>query len=242
MADEAYLYPYSYSDAVRRNELELWQQSLDANISCRKAIETAIQQGHDGSGLPSGCAAGIIGEYGYKRVQFVLANTMRYRGRAEDVSPENASLASGIYVPEDSMAALSAANPLPALEAFVTQYRNAYQLLGLFDHTHCEADTSELDFTGKVLVLSTKILKERCWRQEDQLWYAHDGFGCQPHARGRSIRSECLGDGEMARWNRHDFVGVLKDEHLPEWARERLDQITAPAQKQTPELGGMNMT
>ena len=69
------------------------------------------------------------------------------------------------------------------------------------------------------------VLKESYWNTRAQLWYAHDGFGCSPHAIGRSIRCTCLGDGEMTRWNRADFIGVLKDEFLPGWAAEKLTEL-----------------
>ena len=120
-------------------------------------------------------------------------------------------------------------------------YRKAYQDLGLFGPEHCTGDRSEQDFTGKVLVLSPDTLKESCWRQEDQLWYAHDGFGCSPHAIGRSIRCTCLGDGEMTRWNRSDFVGVLKEEYLPDWALEKLNALRGQEQTDAPAMGGMTM-
>ena len=93
--------------------------------------------------------------------------------------------------------------------------------------------------TGKVLVLSPDTLKESCWSQENQLWYAHDGFGCSPHAIGRSVRCTCLSDGEMTRWNRNEFIGVLDDKFLPEWAKPKLAELNA--QEQTEALGGMNM-
>ena len=76
-----------------------------------------------------------------------------------------------------------------------------------------------------MLVLSSNTLREEYWQPKYQLWYAHDGFGCRPNAIGRSIRSTCLADGEQTRWNRSDFVGVLKEEHLPDWARERLEVL-----------------
>lgn len=60
----------------------------------------------------------------------------------------------------------------------------------------------------------------------DRLAYAHDGFGCSPHAIGRSIRCTCLGDGEHTRWNRSDFIGVLQENLLPEWAKEKLNELT----------------
>lgn len=97
------------------------------------------------------------------------------------------------------------------LDGFVDLYRKAYQELGLFGPEHCVGDRAEQDYIGKVLVLSPDTLKESCWSQENQLWYAHDGFGCSPHAIGRSVRCTCLSDGEMTRWNRDEFVGVLDE-------------------------------
>ena len=87
-------------------------------------------------------------------------------------------------------------------------------------------------------MLSPDTLKESYWSQENQLWLAHDGFGCRPKAIGRSIRCTCLGDGEMTRWNRTDFTGVLKEKFLPDWAKEKL----ADVQGQNPGMGGINMT
>ena len=88
-------------------------------------------------------------------------------------------------------------------------------------------------------MLSPDTLRESCWSQENQLWYAHDGFGCHPH--GRSIRCTCLGDGEHTRWNRTDFIGVLKDEFLPEWAKEKLEQLAAQMQQKNPGMGDMSL-
>lgn len=88
-----------------------------------------------------------------------------------------------------------------------------------------------------MLVLSPNTLKESCWSQENQLWYAHDGFGCSPHAIGRSVRCTCLSDGEMTRWNRDEFVGVLDEKLLPDWAKESLSQFQ---QEEAAESPGMN--
>ena len=90
-----------------------------------------------------------------------------------------------------------------------------------------------------VLVVSPDTLRESCWTQENQLWYAHDGFGCSPHAIGRSIRCTCLGDGEHTRWNRSDFIGVLQENLLPEWAEEKLNELTG--QNVDHSMEGMKM-
>ena len=50
----------------------------------------------------------------------------------------------------------------------------------------------------------------------------------------------CLGDGEMTRWNRHEFIGVLDEKYLPDWAREKLMELTAP-QQEAPTTGEMKL-
>ena len=91
-----------------------------------------------------------------------------------------------------------------------------------------------------MLVLSPDTLKESCWSQADQLWYARSGFGCEPHSSGRAVFATCLSDGETARWNREDFIGVLNEKHLPDWAREKLMELTAPRQEE-PAAGEMKL-
>ena len=83
----------------------------------------------------------------------------------------------------------------------------------------------------KEVILILKLLSERLFFSV-HIRYAHDGFGCRPHAIGRSVRCTCLGDGETTRWNRHEFIGVLDEKYLPDWAREKLMELTAPRQEE----------
>ena len=46
---------------------------------------------------------------------------------------------------------------------------------------------------------------------------------------------------ETARWNREDFIGVLDDKFLPEWAKPKLAELNAQEQTNAPTMGGMNM-
>ena len=239
--NETYLYPYSAKEARERNELSLWRESHRANIACRDAIEDTIRRSFDGMHLNEDCLAPVLTAYGYKRTAWVLANTLnelKWDGR---FSPANKQWAERRYIPQDERhnAAITVRSHPAVLDGFVSLYRKAVQALNLFGAEHCVGDRAEQDFTGKVLVLSPDTLKESCWRQENQLWYAHDGFGCSPHAIGRSVRCTCLSDGEMTRWNRSEFIGVLDDKFLPEWAKPKLAELNA--QEQTEALGGMNM-
>ena len=242
-SDTAALYPYSQAEARRLGESALWDASFHANVSCAREIENAIRVYGDGNGVLKPEASRLILErWGFKRTNFVLSNTIERLGPyKEQLSAENQEWQKKAYVPpNDAHNRYFEVDTATAfLDAFIGQVREAYGRLELFGPEHCEPDSYEsLDYEGRVLVLSPDTLKESCWTPQNQLWLAHDGFGCSPRAIGRSIRCTCLGDGEMTRWNRTDFTGVLKEEFLPGWAREKLEEL----QGQNAGMGGMDMT
>ena len=241
MENNVYLYPYSAGEAHRRDEVSLWKSSHQANIACKQAIEESIREHFDAMHLGDGCLENVLKCFGYKRTGWVLANTIQQKEWDGRFSPANRQWSKQTYSPPDPQhnSDFVVGSHPAVLDGFITLYRRAYQALGLFGPEHCERDSYEsLDYEGRVLVLSPDTLKESYWSQENQLWLAHDGFGCRPNAIGRSIRCTCLGDGEMTRWNRTDFTGVLKEKFLPDWAKEKL----ADVQGQNPGMGGINMT
>ena len=240
--NETYLYPYSAKEARERNELSLWRESHRANIACREAIEDTIRQNFDGMYLNEDCLVPVLAAYGYKRTERVLTATLQELSWDGRFSLANKQWAERHYIPQDERhnAEITIRSHPAVLDGVVSFYRKAVQALNLFGAEHCVGDRAEQDYTGKVLVLSPDTLKESCWSQENQLWYAHDGFGCSPHAIGRSVRCTCLGDGEMTRWNRHEFIGVLDEKYLPDWAREKLMELTAPRQEE-PAAGEMKL-
>ena len=241
--NETYLYPYSAKEARERNELSLWRESHRANIACREAIEDTIRQNFDGMYLNEDCLVPVLAAYGYKRTERVLTATLQELSWDGRFSLANKQWAERHYIPQDERhnAEITIRSHPAVLDGFVSFYRKAVQALNLFGAEHCVGDRAEQDYTGKVLVLSPDTLKESCWSQENQLWYAHDGFGCSPHAIGRSVRCTCLSDGEMTRWNRNEFIGVLDDKFLPEWAKPKLAELQAQEQTDAPTMGGMNM-
>ena len=48
MPDFPYVYPYSFSEAKKKNEINQWVESHAENIMCKKAIESAIRSKFDG--------------------------------------------------------------------------------------------------------------------------------------------------------------------------------------------------
>lgn len=223
--DHAYLYLSSISEAKRQNEVALWQASHLENIACKQAIEEAIRKGFDGMHLSHDCARGVIEDFGFKRVGWVLAATIQLKPEDGRFSRRNKEWAAATFIPRsDRNYEFMVESHVGVLDIFVNEFRDAQDALGMFVRSHCDDMTGQ-ELEGKVLVMSPFTLKESYWALENQLWLATGGFGCAPNAAGRAVYATCLGDGERTRWNRSDFIGILKEEHLPDWARESLEQI-----------------
>ena len=240
--NETYLYRGSAQEARSRDEISLWRESHRANVACREAIENTIRQHFDGMNLDPVCLTPVLEEYGYKRTEWVLAATLQELQWDGRFHPANKEWAAQHFIPKDERhnADITVRSHPAILDGFVSLYRKAYQKLGLFGPEHCVGDRVEQDYTGKVLVLSPDTLREQYWGQKYQLLYAQSGFGCKPYSRGRAVFAVSLVDGETARWNREDFVGVLKEELLPEWAREKLAELTA-SQQENQSIGEMKL-
>lgn len=77
-------------------------------------------------------------------------------------------------------------------------------------------------FADRVLVMAPESLKEQYRNEQNQLWFGGCGFGCDPNLNGRMVSAICLADGECSEWRRENFLGILKPELLPDWAKIRL--------------------
>lgn len=235
--DYPYLYLGSADEARRYNEMDQWRESHRHNIACKQAIEKAIRIGFDGMHLDRDCAKSVIEEYGYKRVGWVLANTLQQKKEDGRFKRRNKEWAASTFIPQSHRNYDFTVDSHPAvLDGFVDEFRDALAELQMFDRSHCDPLNGQ-ELEGKVLVMSPYTLKESYWAPENQLWLAFGGFGCNPTAGGRAVYATCLGDGEQSRWNREDFIGIIREEHLPDWAKESLEQMQKPEQ----DMGGMNM-
>jgi len=222
------------------------EDSFRENVSCARAIEQAINAYFSDAEdkLRGDCAQSVLERYGFKRVNFVLANTLKETGCKYLISDEVFKWGQKISVPQDGKYnryyEVQMGGAL--LETFINQVRQAYMTLGLFGPEHCVGKCQDLDYTGRVLVMSPDTLKESRWDPRNQLWLAEGGFGCSPTASDRAVYATCLGDGEQTRWDRSDFIGELDERFLPDWAAEKLAELRGPQEKQpeTPS-GGMEM-
>ena len=78
-AEFPYLYPFSQAEAHCRGETQMHMDSFYENVKCARAIEKAIREHFDetSEALTDGCARSVLEAYGFKRVWFVLSNSLR---------------------------------------------------------------------------------------------------------------------------------------------------------------------
>lgn len=233
------IYRWSLMDAVEHNEMREWRDSYRENCACARAIEKAINDHYHDDRLDR-CVDRIISQYGFDRTNYVLANTIMQKEDDGRFSDDNKKWARKIHIPKDEVRWHFCVESHPGLtNLFVDQMREAWRSLGLFDHTNCISEKDgEIDYRGKVLVLDPKVLKEQSRTPANQLFLAEGGFGCSANSRGRKVFGRFLNDGEKTHFGREDFLGAIKDEDLPEWASQKLDEIRSAV---TDESEGISM-
>lgn len=79
MKEQTPLYTYPGLYASEHGEQEQYRASYRANISCKEAIEQSIAGHYGNNRLDPACVEPVIKQFGYERVFYVLANTVRQR-------------------------------------------------------------------------------------------------------------------------------------------------------------------
>lgn len=232
MSEHKPLYKFSSRNAKKYDELELWQRSHKENCNCSRDIEKGIADNYSDNTLNTEFVKDIISKYGFNRVFWVLANTIQHNKHDVRFSNENKKWARSIYIPADSQNwHFAVENHQGLVNLLVDSVREEWQQLGLYDMTHC---TDDGEYENKVIVFKPSTLKDEYKTPEFQLFYATGGFGCDPGKIGTQVNGYFLKDGEYAHFRRHDFYGVLKEELLPDWAREKLNEYESV--EETPEI------
>ena len=174
-----------------------------------------------------------------ERVLSVYAATLNANKHDGRISPEMKEWAknfnAGLRYDEDKSDLRLSKLHIGVVNLLAKQAVEEYNKLKLFSDEHCISTLGE-DLTGRVVAVSPKYLKEEYWAPENQLWLATGGFGCSPTASGRAVYATCLIDGDETRWDRGDIIGIIKDEYLPDWAREKLEELQNPEQESGMEL------
>lgn len=238
---------YSFETAKDMDMIDTYKKSNEETLHCIRYIqdtETGLYANAykdyivDKGGVYTDH---LIKEFGLERMMFIAASTVKTMpddGRwSKQVKEWAKTFNAGIRHGEKSSQYALLQIHVGVVDIIAKTLINRYDALNLFNTSHCEEERG--DINGKVVVLSRMALNEEYWSPENQLWLATGGFGCDPNASGRAVYATCLYDSEETRWNRHQIVGVLKDEFMPDWAREKLDELQNPQQS---EIKGGDMS
>ncbi len=121
--------------AREHGELGQYRASINANKACKNAIEAAIREKFDGMHLDHDTAKVVIAEFGYDRVNHVLANTVQQKEWDGRFSHDNKDWAKTFIIPEDKDSFGSdrrrdcvVENHPAVLDSFINEARHEYLL------------------------------------------------------------------------------------------------------------------
>jgi len=81
------------------------------------------------------------------------------------------------------------------------------------------------DIEGKVMVVKLEALRPEYRSADCQLIYVTGGHGARKDSLGTSCYGISLYSGKREQWRRYEFQGEIKQEYLPMWAKERLEEL-----------------
>jgi hypothetical protein len=133
---EKLVYPYPLSAAADRGESAYYFASHDKDMACATAIDSAINRSCYKTYYYNlkGAVHLVAAEYGFGRVNMILANTIHSHTSDGRYSDGNREWAKGIVIPGDSSyRVVLGAHPI-LIEGFVTHFRNLYDELDASAH------------------------------------------------------------------------------------------------------------
>ena len=222
-----YVYMNSLDHARREDEVQLWRNSFKENVRCKNAVEKALSEGFDGMHLNDGIAKDLAEEFGTDRLSWVLANTVKEHFEDGRFRPENKEWAKNIYIPKDSHNVEFAVSSHPEIvNGLITDYRQYLaDVLHQYTVKDCLPESAHANYEDQLLILNPFLLNDDYKHGDYQLFYARTGNGCDESNLGRKVFGVFLKDGERTHFLRDDFLGIADESKIPDWAKERLDQL-----------------
>ncbi|MDL2249633.1 hypothetical protein LJC51_03135 [Lachnospiraceae bacterium OttesenSCG-928-J05] len=93
-----------------------------------------------------------------------------------------------------------------------------------FTAADCIPDDRDKSIVGKVVVIDAEPKRYEYQHAAYQLVLAEGGHGATG-GRGQAVFGTCLSDGHRARWERFDVLGEIRQEKMPDWAKEALVKL-----------------
>lgn len=220
---------YYYSRNHGEIEAQYVDKRLDMSDNARKA-EPIVNYGDVYTREEKAMIDKLYGDTGM--MQIYLMDT-GYR-------PNNREWAAKYAIPtdpEDKTSDFCLTTHPEIVNGFVNQFRQYFAEHGIHGNEAVIKDSHYGSYENKLLILNPSVLAEEYRDGDYQYFFARSGFGCDPSKLGTAVYGEFLIDGEHTHFARGDFLGVADEEQLPEWAKEKLAEITSPEENQNEGMG-----
>ena len=86
------------------------------------------------------------------------------------------------------------------------------------------------NYENQILIVKPSALIDEYQDSKYQYFYAISGFGCHPDTLGTSVSGKFLYDDgdERSIMKRSDFLGIADPDRLPDWVKEKYNEINEP--------------
>ena len=89
----------------------------------------------------------------------------------------------------------------------------------------CQVLEADDRIKNKVVVIRADVFKPEYQIATKQLQLCTGGFGAEPNSRGSACFCTNIYSGKESRFERTDILGVIEKDDLPDWAKERMDEV-----------------
>lgn len=237
------LYTYPLRIAREQNEVDIYTENKEENIACKNGIEWMLRTNFDGMHLHGECAKELCDKYGMDRVAWVLANTVQHQTWDGRFRPHTREWADKFLIPtaaEDMTTDYCVSSHPEIVNGLIDQYRSYVQSVDVLNTSACIYGSRNDDYEGKLMVLRPLSLSEEYRTSENQYFFADSGLGCNPDKRCGEVFGRFLIDGEATQFRRGDFLGEADSYGLPEWAKQKLQELNDISENDDCfEMGGM---
>ena len=89
----------------------------------------------------------------------------------------------------------------------------------------CQVLKADDSIKNKIVVIRADVFKPEYQISTKQLQLCTGGFGAEPNSRGSACFCTNIYSGKESRFERSDVLGIIDKDDLPDWAKERLDDV-----------------
>jgi len=151
--DSKKVYTHSIEIAVQNGETDLFHASMEKNRECVAAIDEAIRACNyeEYRYKFSEAVKSVTGQYGFERVNFVLAATLQHREYDGRFSQAHKKCARGFAVPNEAHTNFAFNTHPVVLDGFVNSVRKAHvemlaQEVGQYEKSHHMAERNRMTY------------------------------------------------------------------------------------------------